>query len=75
MEKDIVDGQIGEIGSYDVEFKEGKLLAKIGLEKVGLGVNLQVSINSDAVIEAIKKAIPGQIDDAILSLLQTALKS
>jgi len=75
MEKDIVDGQIGEIGSYDVEFKEGKLVAKIGLEKVGLGVNLQVSINSDAVIEAIKKAIPGQIDDAILSLLQTALKS
>ena len=40
MEKDIVDGQIGEIGSYDVEFKEGKLVAKIGLEKVGLGVNL-----------------------------------
>jgi len=75
MEKDIVDGQIGEIGSYDVEFKEGKLVAKIGLEKVGLGVNLQVSINSDAVIEAIKKAIPGQIDDAIFSLLQTALKS
>jgi len=75
MEKDIVDGKIGAVGAYDVEFKEGKLVAKLDVEKVGVGASVAVFIKAEAVLEAIKKAIPGQIDDAVLNILEGVLKA
>ena len=73
MEKDIVEGKIGEVGAYDLEFKEGKLQFKVGVEKVGLEAELKLAIGAAAVLEAIKKAIPGQVDDAIIGVLEAAL--
>lgn len=69
---DIVDGKLGEVGAYDVEFKDGYLSAKAQvLAKVASGIveivgELEVRVGAEAVIEALKKAIPGEIDDAIL---------
>lgn len=75
MEKDIVDGKIGELGAYDVEFKGGKLIAKASIEKLGLSAALELSADSDLVLDAIAKAIPGKIDDAVVSVIKVALKS
>lgn len=66
MEKDIVEGKLGSVGAYDVEFKGGKLTAKVGVEHVGLSASLVLEMGAAAVFEALKKAIPGTIDDAIL---------
>lgn len=74
MEKEIVEGKIGTVGAYDVEFKNGMLVAKVGgSHEIGLTVAVEVSVSAHAVLAAIKKAIPGQIDDAILDVLEAAL--
>ena len=78
MEKDIVEGKIGEVGAYDLEFKEGKLTGKANLSHEptsGITVKAEVSIDIGArpVLEALKKAAPGQIDDALFELLAKAL--
>lgn len=75
MEKDIVDGKIGEVGSYDLEFKGGKLSFKLNVSKpeLGVGGGVFVEVGAAAVIDAIAAAIPGKVDDAILGVLKAAL--
>lgn len=76
MEKDIIDGKIGTVGSYDIEFKGGYLSGSIEAgAPFGLSGKFEIKIGADAVITAIEKAIPGQIDDAILELLKSLLKA
>lgn len=70
MEADIVEGKLGEVGGYDLEFKGGKLTFEI---KLNVGVGVKAEVGAEAVIDAIAKAIPGQIDDAILGVLKAAL--
>jgi hypothetical protein len=74
MEADIVDGKIGSMGAYDVEFKGGKLQAKLVFSHPVGEATVNIAIGSDAVIEALKAAIPGKVDDAILEVLKSALK-
>jgi hypothetical protein len=75
MEKDIVDGKIGEVGAYDLEFKQGQLkFTLIASHAVGIEGELAIKVSADAVIDAIAKAIPGQVDDAVLGLIKQALK-
>jgi hypothetical protein len=50
MEKDILDGKIGEVGSYDLEFKGGKLSFSFTVSKQfdsGLVVDAPVRISLD----------------------------
>jgi len=73
MEKEIVEGNIGSVGKYDVEFKGGCLcvLVEAGLPYGSAG--LQVKVGAEAVLDAIAKAIPGQIDDAVIGVIKAAL--
>lgn len=79
MERDIVDGNLGNVGNYDLEFKGGHLVLRVGIDwgvaggVVVAGGDLEVKIGADALIEVVKKAIPGKIDDAILDVLKVAL--
>lgn len=57
---DIVKGDIGKVGKYDLDFKNGKLV-------------LSVEIGSDELIGLIKAKIPGSLDDVILELLKGVL--
>jgi hypothetical protein len=76
MEKDIVDGKLGEVGSYDLEFKSGKLSFKLqAAHPVGVSAGVVVEVSADAVLDALAKAIPGAIDDALLGVLKSALKA
>jgi hypothetical protein len=79
MEADIAQGKIGQVGDYDLEFKDGKLQGKAKAvaknEQFGLEaeVDLTVSLSAHAVFAALKKAIPGQVDDAVLGVIEAAL--
>lgn len=75
MEKDLVDGTLGGFGSYDLEFKGGKLSFKLGVAKSGASASLLVEVEADAVLDLIAAKVPGQIDDALLGLLKAALKA
>lgn len=70
---DIVEGNIGEVGSYDVEFKNGKLSAQVKAGAHGVSGVAGIEIDANLVIDAIAKAIPGQVDDALLAVLKAGL--
>lgn len=72
-DKELVQGSIGEVGKYDVAFKEGKLVVEVDA-KVSVGeAGLVIKVGAGQVIDAIAAAIPGKIDDAVLGLLKQAL--
>ena len=73
MEADILDGKIGEAGAYDVEFKGGKLLAKVDVGSGPFTGKVELAIDAGKVMDELKKAIPGQIDDAVIDLIKAAL--
>lgn len=74
MEKDLAQGPIGTVGSYDVEFKEGKLTAKVSAKvEAGVEGGAFISLDASLILDALAKAIPGQIDDALLGILKGAL--
>lgn len=75
VEADILDGKIGNVGGYDLEFKDGKLSFVVDIAAPGglISGKLGVALDAAAVIDALTKAIPGQIDDAVLNLIKAAL--
>ena len=78
VDVDLLDGKIGEVGAYDVEFKGGKLVAKAGVAHdaaagVSLKADVSIEINAAVVLDALAKAIPGTFDDALISLAKNAL--
>lgn len=73
MEKDLVQGNIGNAGKYDLAFKDGMLVLSIE-ENDALGSSkIERSIGARAVLEALKKAIPGTLDDAFINMVEAAL--
>jgi len=75
MDKEIVQGNIADAGAYDVAFKDGKLVAKASAGKSGVSAAVEFSVDADVVLDAIAKAIPGQIDDMVIGVIKTALKA
>jgi len=75
MEADILDGKIGAVGGYDLEFKGGKLAFVVDVAAPGglVSGKLGIAVDAEAVLDAISKAIPGTIDDALLSVVKAAL--
>ncbi len=73
MEADIAEGMIGEVAAYDLEFKGGKLVAKLKAEVSFGSAGVEVSLDAGAVMDALAKAIPGTIDDAIIGVAKGAL--
>lgn len=77
MEQELVSGKIGEKGSYKAEFKGGKLVAGALLDTSVLDVELTVKLDAEPVvvlvIDKIKEAIPGTIDDALLEMAKKAV--
>ena len=73
MEADIVDGKLGTVGAYDVEFKSGKLCFSISANvPVGEAV-VMLKLDAAAILDVIAKAIPGTIDDVVLGVAKAAL--
>lgn len=70
---DLAKGDIGPEAKYDVVFTEGKLRAELKYAGVMGGAGLYVEVGADQVVEAIKAAIPGKVDDAVLDVLKAAL--
>lgn len=73
METDISTGPIGAVGQYDLAFRGGKLTLSVSASEPVGSVLAAISVDAGTVIDAIAKAIPGTVDDAILGLLKAAL--
>ena len=76
MDKPIAEGNIGTVGHYKVEFKGGKLRAEGSAHhEVGVETGAFIGVDSDLVIDAICKAIPGTMDDTFGAIVKAALKN
>jgi hypothetical protein len=86
MEKDVVQGDIGNKGHYDLELNGDKLVAKVdvaspfgpaaspyGSAKVSVEAELEAKAIWDLFANKTKAAIPGKIDDAILDVMKAAI--
>jgi hypothetical protein len=75
MDKMLKEGKLGEDGDFKLEMKDGKLLLSAGYMQEGVGASLGIQVSPDFFIDKLAEAIPGEIDDAVLSILKAALKA
>ena len=75
--KEIGKVELGEIGLLGVKIEEGKLKLDLGLkiDKAGVETTLAVSVDAGVVLDVIKNAIPGKVDDAIIDVMKAALQA
>jgi hypothetical protein len=73
MDKVLIDGKIGEVGKYEVDIKGGNLIVLASVSASPIDANVVVKVDAGIVLDAIAKAIPGKIDDALLAILKAAL--
>lgn len=70
---DLINGPIGNVGSYDVAFAGGALVLS-ATEKDAFGSTLvQRSISAGAVIDALEKAIPGAVAKEVFEAIRLGL--
>lgn len=72
-DKEIVQVPIGQVGKFDLKFAGGELVAETDAAVAIGSVGLVMKLDAGAVIDAIKKAIPGTVDDMILDVIKAAL--
>ncbi len=66
MEQDIVAGNLGTVGKYDVAFKDGSLVGEMDASLALGSVGLVIKFDAGAVLDALKAAIPGHFDDVLI---------
>lgn len=71
---DIIDGKIGDSGSYELDLVQGKLVFKSAYSAAGIAGSANVYLDPDLLIDKLAAVIPGKVDDAIFGILKQALK-
>lgn len=66
MEGQIVAGNIGPEANYKVSFAEGKLVLESGYVGADAEAGAFIKVKAGAVLDALKAAIPGHFDDAVI---------
>lgn len=74
MDKVLKETPIGSEGKLKIEVKEGKLLLALEYDGKGLDGQFGLALDPEYFVDLLAAAIPGQLDDALLALLKTALK-
>lgn len=73
----IVNTNLGTVGNFELKLEGGKLviITKASYDKGGVDGSLNLSVDSSVILDLIAKAIPGQVDDAVIAVMKAALKS
>lgn len=71
----MVEGNIGTVGNYDLEFKDGSIVGVVKIAQtptagVSVSADVNISISAKAVLEAIKRAIPNALVDELITLIE-----
>ena len=73
MRMEMAKGSLGPEASYSVELVDGKFMIGSKYEGAMGGASIELHIGGHQVLDAIKKAIPGEIDDMVINVLEAAL--
>ena len=78
--KDLLDAPIGDVGKFEIDFADGKLVFKLTAGKAGLvngAVDFEsansVKVGPKVFLEMLCKAIPGELDDHVIHALEGAM--
>ena len=68
---------ISNFGDFEAKINAGKLVLtlKMGMPTGEVKGGLEVEVETGLVLDAIAKAIPGQVDDAVFNVIKLALKA
>lgn len=75
MEHEILEKEIGKEGLLELDFKDGKLLFKVGVDTKGVDAGLYATVDGDYFMDKLAEAIPGTLDDAIIATIKVAMKA
>lgn len=70
---EIVQGNIGSVGEYDVSFADGALVIKADAKYAVGSTAIVQTVDAAKVLDAMAKAIPGTLDDAVFGVIKAAL--
>lgn len=73
VEAELAHGAIGKVGEYEIEFKDKKLVITAKASYAMGSTTVVQEVGAKEVLEALKKAIPGTLDDAVISAAELAL--
>ena len=72
MEKEIV---VSKESNVKISFKDAKIVVTFGYEGNGGGATVEAHVDADYFLDELAKAIPGQVDDAVIAVVKMAIKS
>lgn len=72
---EITQGALGSEGQYSIVFKEGKAILEAAHVHASGKVALVIEQDACYFLDQLAQAIPGTIDDALLTILKAAVKS
>lgn len=74
MEKDLVDGQLGAEGKYDVDFVDGKIKVEVSYMGAQGEAGLFIKLDLITLLEVAAKKTSNKIDDAAVAIIKGLLK-
>lgn len=75
MEKDIVAGQLGTVGGYDLALHGAQIAFTMKAGVAYGGVEVVAKVELEEILKLVATKIPGEIDDAFIALIVSALKA
>ncbi len=70
---DLANGALGPSGKYDLQFADKHLVITVEYDAQGMTGALTIKVDASVLLDELSKAIPGTIDDSVLSLIKAAL--
>jgi hypothetical protein len=72
---DLITKELSPESKMKVVLSGGKIVLSADFASSGLKADLSAALDTDYFLDELAKAIPGQLDDAIIAVLKGALKS
>jgi hypothetical protein len=70
---EIVKGNIGTVGNYNVKFESGKVVIEANAAQDYGSVGIVLKLDAAVILDAMAKAIPGQLDDMLFGAVKSSL--
>jgi hypothetical protein len=74
-EKKMVEFAVSKEVDFEVDMKDGKLRLVFAYDGKGLDTGLYVDLEPDYFLDKLAALIPGELDDAVLAMVKSALKA
>lgn len=70
---DVAHGKIGSEGAYDLKIENGQVQISLAYSGAEMGASVSISMPIKAYLDKLASAIPGEIDDAVIKALESAM--